>query len=277
MQDLFADPKKAREQVHKSFEQLDRAEGLKPQQRQNLKEFLEMMEEAMGKFDPQLARKGGVGFQPVLITKEEVTTERTGPRSPWEVTFPSAVLWGMLGCVTGFSISLVSERVGGTWLRLQTAPVSRSQVLAGKGLACFLACALVTGLLLTIGRQVLGVGIENYPALVLGAACTAFCFTGIMMFLCTLGKTERAVAGIGWGAMMPLAMIGGGMIPLFVMPAWLQTASHFSPVKWGIVALEGPIWRGYGLADMLLPCGILAAVGAAGFGVGMAWLSRQEG
>jgi ABC-2 type transport system permease protein len=37
--------------------------------------------------------------------------------------------------------------------------------------------------------------------------------------------------------------------------------SHFIPVKWGILALEGAIWRGFDLADMLPPCGILLSIG----------------
>jgi hypothetical protein len=27
------------------------------------------------------------------------------------------------------------------------------------------------------------------------------------------------------------------------MPGFLRTASNFSPMKWGILALEGAIWR----------------------------------
>jgi len=75
---------------------------------------------------------------------------------------------------------------------------------------------------------------------------------------------------------MPLAMLGGGMIPLFVMPAWLQTASNFSPVKWGIYALEGAIWRGLGPGELLTAWGILLAVGVVGFALGVKSLSRQD-
>ena len=41
-----------------------------------------------------------------------------------------------------------------------------------------------------------------------------------------------------------------------------------SGIKWGILALEGAIWRGFTPADMLLPCGILVVVGIVGFTVG---------
>jgi ABC-2 type transport system permease protein len=278
MQELFADPNKARQGLRKALAEVGRAEGVPAGERARLKSFLTQMDRAM----EQLGNVGrgaagrGPSWEPVRLEREEVTPEQVLPRTPFEVTFPSAVLWGVLGCVTGFSLSIVSERVAGTWLRLRTTPISRGQILAGKGLACFLACAVVSVLLLLVGVLVLRVRVESPVGLLLGVGCTALCFTGIMMLLSTLGKTESAVAGWGWGLLMPLAMVGGGMIPLFVMPAWLQQASHFSPVKWGIVALEGAIWRGYGLSDMLLPCAVLTAIGVVCFAAGVASLSRQD-
>ena len=89
-----------------------------------------------------------------------------------------------------------------------------------------------------------------------------------MMMLSTVGKTDAAAAGIGWAVMIVFAMFGGAMIPLFLMQGWMVTLSHASPVKWSILAMEGAIWRGFTPAEMLLPCGILLAVGVAGFGVG---------
>jgi ABC-2 type transport system permease protein len=73
-----------------------------------------------------------------------------------------------------------------------------------------------------------------------------------------------------------MSMLGGGMFPLFLMPPWMQTVSNVSPVKWGILALEGGIWRGFTLSQMARPCGVLLAVGAAGFAAGSAILARRD-
>ena len=88
------------------------------------------------------------------------------------------------------------------------------------------------------------------------------------MLTSTLGKTEQAAAGAGWAVMMPLTMLGGGMVPLFFMPGWMVTVSSLSPVKWAILAMEGAIWRGFSLREMLLPCGILVVVGVVCFAIG---------
>ncbi len=48
-------------------------------------------------------------------------------------------------------------------------------------------------------------------------------FVGFMMLVASLGKTEQTAAGAGWAILMPLSMLGGAMVPLFVMPQWMQT------------------------------------------------------
>ena len=68
--------------------------------------------------------------------------------------------------------------------------------------------------------------------------------------------------------MMPMSMLGGGMVPLAVMPGWMQSFSVISPVRWMIVSYEGAIWRGFSLAEMALPCAILLAIGVVAFGLG---------
>jgi ABC-2 type transport system permease protein len=68
-------------------------------------------------------------------------------------------------------------------------------------------------------------------------------------------------------------MFGGGMIPLIAMPGWMQSAGSISPVKWAVLSLEGAIWRGFTLNEMLLPCSILLGVGALTFAVGVTVLS----
>jgi hypothetical protein len=44
--------------------------------------------------------------------------------------------------------------------------------------------------------------------------------------------------------------------------------------QWGIVVLEGSVWRGFSAAEMALPCIILASVGRVGFALGFV-LSRR--
>lgn len=209
------------------------------------------------------------GFEPILIEKVEIIRERKGPPNAFSISFPQGVMWGIIACAATFSVSLVSERTRGTLVRLRTAPIAHLQILAGKALACFITTVSVSVLLLIIATVFFSVRAASVSLLGLSIFVISFGFVGIMMFLSVLGKTEQAASGIGWGIMLVMAMLGGGMIPLFIMPAWMQAISHISPVKWGILALEGAIWRDFTIREMLLPWAILLSVGAIFFTIGV--------
>ena len=195
--------------------------------------------------------------------------------SRWDISFPQAMMWGVLGCVAGFAISLVRERTLGTMLRLESAPISLGNILMGKALACFLS-VLVVLVVLTILGVLLGMRPKSYPHLAIAGLCIAVCFVGVMMAMSVIGKTEQAVSGAGWGANMLMAMFGGCMIPVIFMPDFMHWPSRLSPVKWAIDGLEGAIWREFSFGEMLIPCMILIAFGAAGLIFGVVVLRRNR-
>jgi ABC-2 type transport system permease protein len=214
------------------------------------------------------------GWQPLELVKQDVTRESRGPRNGFEITFVQGMMWGLIGCAMSFAVGLVSERTRGTFVRLQMAPVTAVQLLGGKALACFVTLLLMQVLLLTVGALFFGLRV-NSPLLLAAAMLSASsAFVGVMMLVASFGRTEEAASGAGWAVMMPMAMLGGAMIPLIAMPAWMISASHASPIKWAVLALEGAIWRGFGPADMLLPCGILLTVGLVSFAAGSRALQR---
>jgi ABC-2 type transport system permease protein len=208
------------------------------------------------------------GWQPMMLRVQDVQRQRSGPVNAFGVTFPQGMLWGMVGVMMTFATMLVLERVQGTLVRLRASPMSAAQILLGKGLACALAIALVTVALTVLAVVAFKVRPSSYVLLGVAILACALAFSGIMMTIASLGSTTESVSGVGWAIMMPLMMLGGGMIPLFVMPGWLAQLSSVSPVKWGILALEGAIWRNFTLAEMALPLAILAAVGLAGLWFG---------
>lgn len=239
-----------------------------------LETFLATIPPADGAGDGGAGAMGG--WQPVVVETEAIAAVRSGPPNSFAVSFPQGLIWGILACAATFGISLVVERSGGTLTRLRLAPISRRQILAGKALACFTSTCLVAALLLLIAATVFRVQPTSTPLLVLAVVCSAAGFVGIMMLLSVVGRTEAAAGGIGWGILTVMAMFGGGMVPTFIMPGWMQSVSMLSPVRWAMDALEGSLWRGYAFGDMLLPCGLLIALGVVGFWLGAALMSRMQ-
>jgi ABC-2 type transport system permease protein len=276
MQEQFADPKEFQGRMKEMLKQIDQGKGeLKEKDRKLLKQFLEDAIRFSSTFDPEQF-KMGQDRTPIRLDVVPITPAESMPKTPYEITFPSSMMWAVLGCVMSFALSIVMERNSGTWLRLRISPLSKAQLLGGKALASFLGCLLATSMLLLAGRLIFGVRIENVAGMVLALACVAFAFTAIMMLLAALFRSEQALTGSGWGILMVCAFVGGGSFPLAFMPGWMQTISNVSPVKWGILAFEGAIWRGFSLTEMLYPCGILVGIGVVCFWTGVATLSRNE-
>jgi ABC-type multidrug transport system permease subunit len=84
-----------------------------------------------------------------------------------------------------------------------------------------------------------------------------------------VAKTSRQWLVQEWALLMPMAMLGGAMIPQFLRPAWMLAAGNLSPIKWALVGMEGALWRGFALAEMALPCLILLGFGAICFAIGV--------
>lgn len=270
MQDMFSNPEVMSAQVKKWTTEISNSSDVDPMWKGALQLFLPALETFVraASHSGDDGEGGGAKWQPIDIETVEVTRQRTGPRNAYEISFPQGATWGLLSCAAAFGISLVTERLHGTLTRLRLAPIGQWHILSGKGLACFTSTIGMQVVMFLVGILVFKIRPHSYPLLLLAIVSASLCFVGIMMFLSVLGRTEQSAAGIGWAVLMAMAMLGGGMMPLFFMPKWLQTMSHISPVKWAILAMEGSMFRQFSLSEMALPCGILLAVGVGCFALG---------
>lgn len=296
--DLFAarlqDPAGRRALFASSRQQIERADALPAVTRGLLVQLLNLLQTEAEKGldrqatdDPDTSNVSAFSAELALarveflpIGREPAVEIRTAWRdkvgSRWDLSFPQGILWGVLGCSAGFAISLVREQQQGTFLRLQVAPLARSQILAGKAIACFVTVLTVIAIMVGLGCA-LGMRPGSPFLLALAALCIACCFVGIMLVMSVTGRTAEAVNGAAWGIGVLMAMFGGGMVPLVFMPGFMRTISIFSPVRWAVEALEGAIWRDYSTMEMLGPCGVLMAIGSIGFVVGTLVLKRRTG
>lgn len=282
--DVMRDPKATRAEVNRARDAMKRVTDIDPIRRGLMETMFTGVDGLMADMQRrEQANPAGepaadnAGFNPVQIKRSDIARQRAGPRNAYAISFAQAIMWGVAGCAAAFGISLVVERSKGTLVRLRTAPLSWSGVLGGKALACFIATASVSVGMLLVARLGFGVNPDSIVLLALAVACVCACFVGLMMLLAVLGRSEGSAGSIGWAVILVFMMIGGATVPLFFMPKWLQNLSVVSPVRWGILALEGAMWRGYSLTEMLLPCGVLLAVGAVSMIVGVRLFRWTDG
>lgn len=219
---------------------------------------------------------GRGGFRPLVIESRTIERKRkSGPDNPYAVSFPQGILWGLIGACASFGLSMVTERSRGTLVRLRMSPLGRARILAGKALACFVLTVCVSTTLLLIAVIGFKVRPDSVPLLALAVLCSSVAFVGLMMLLATLGKSEAAASGVAWAVLLVMAMVGGGMVPRFVMPPWMLQLGVVSPASWTLRALEGAIWRGLSFAELAPVFGVLLGVGVFCFALGV-WLFRWE-
>lgn len=282
----FSDANEMIKQLDFSIEDIQQSDDMPAEWKSLLGDYLpkfkELTEQELAK-QPEGNDSTGFNFgadgdnpmMPLKITKEQVSVQKSGPRNAFSITIPQGVIWAIMGCVIGFAISLVREKTLGTLDRLAIAPISRTQILAGKALGCFSAQAMVVTMLFTIAYFILDVRFD-FIKLLLAVIAAGICFVGVMMFFASITKTEQSVAGMTNAFLILMGMIGGAMIPLFAMPGWMQSISHISPVKWAILALEGAIWRDFSYIEMMMPLAILTAIGVVTFFIGTRMLKLKQ-
>lgn len=239
-------------------------------------ERMESEQEAGGAGDQP--RRSSPDFSLVSVRLAELAPHSGRPRSPFDVTFPQGIVWGLAGCFGAFAASLVAERARGTLARLRLAPITIFHLVSGKAIACLVAGLLVETLVLGVAVTFFGAAIAQPAMLAVACFAAAFAFAGLATALAGFCRTEAEANGAGRGAILILALVGGGTIPLFFMPPFLRTLSYGSPFRWAVTAIEGPFWRDVPVSEQFAPIAVLLAIGAGGWIVGaraLGWRLRR--
>ena len=209
---------------------------------------------AKGGAEPGAAPRGPGAAVPFTLDEVPVTARQGVAYNSYAHSFAGMAIQFLLFVAIDFGIALLLERQGGLWKRLRSAPLSRSSLLLGKAAAGALVGLVSVGATFAFGIVVLGVRVEGSVAgfllLLLASALMASSFG---LLLAALGRTPGATRGLAILAVLLLVMLGGGWVPAFVFPAWLQKVTLVLPTRWAIDGLDAVTWRGAGLAAGALP------------------------
>lgn len=159
--------------------------------------------------------------------------------------------------------SILSERLWNTWDRLRSTAAGPFEILVGKTAPLLVVLLLQQVLVLVFAVFAYDLPVRSASLLglvVLVWGCAVLC-AGF-----ALGAFVRSPAALSAsqdiGSFL-LSGLGGGLIPLAVMPGWLQTVAQFSPAYWAVSAIRGAlsgdastVWLGLAVVAM---CGSVAA------------------
>jgi len=172
--------------------------------------------------------------------------------------------------------SIYEEKKIGSFRRLVAAPLSKVELLIGKIMPNF-----ITGLVQivvifafgSLGMRLLGLTplpIEKAPiGTILIAIILALCSSAFGIAIAAIARTENQISGVSTLLLWGMGLLGGSLIPLFVLERFLGPIPMIVPHYWANRALDDLLIRGLGIGDVALDLGVLLGFCLLFFGVGL--------
>lgn len=195
---------------------------------------------------------------------------------------PAWLVFSMFFVVVPLANALINERQLGTLRRMRTVPVANWKLLIGKVVPYFVINQIQVVLMLLVGFYVvpalggdqLTLG-NSYPGLALIAAALSIAALGYAMLIAVVCRSTEQATTLGGATNIILAALGGIMVPTFIMPEFMQTLSHVSPMSWGLQGFLDIFSRGGGVQQVWSRALALFALGACAMALALYFMNRQ--
>ena len=172
--------------------------------------------------------------------------------------------------------SIYDEKKIGSFRRLVAAPINKAQLLVGKILPNFIIALIQIAVIFAFGAfglRLMGLTplpIENAPlGAVLVAILLALCSSAFGITIASLARTENQIAGISTLLLWGMGLLGGCLVPLFVLERFIGPLAMIVPHYWANKALDDLLIRGLGLADIYLSLVMLGVFSLIFFAIGL--------
>lgn len=171
--------------------------------------------------------------------------------------------------VLGGMAVLFRERRQWTLQRLAALPISKAQILGGKILTYFTLGMIQYLIVFSVGSLV-GLNFGEQPWLIfLIMIAFVLCITALAFAIAPHVTGEEQASGVARLLALTLAPIGGAWWPLEIVPDFMRTIAHISPIAWAMDAFYDLMWFNGGLMDILPEVGVLTAAAAVLFAFGV--------
>jgi len=168
---------------------------------------------------------------------------------------PAWTIFAMFFMVVSLGSNIVKERVNGSFLRLKTMPTSFMLVMLSKMAVYVVVAILQVTLTFSVGVWILPkIGLPeltmptNFPAFAVVVLISSMAAVSYALLIGSWAKTQEQANGFGAISIIIFGAVGGILVPSFVMPEYMQSASKFSPLHWClegfyILFLKGGSWH----------------------------------
>lgn len=187
-----------------------------------------------------------------------------------------ALFWiGQILC-----INIISERESGAYRRILVSPVRLAHYVVGKVLPFVGINLLQAVFMFSIGVFLLPLlgcpplSLGDPLALLLLTVATSLVSIGFGLLMAAVSRTVLFAASMSAALLVIMTVIGGIMVPKFVMPKVMQDLTLVVPQGWALDGYLDVLVRGYDLSEVVGEIAGLLAFAALFFTVAIARMKR---
>ena len=196
---------------------------------------------------------------------------------------PAWLIFAMFFIAIPLSTAIIDERQQRTFIRLRTLGTSVGLIYSAKILPYFvinllqLVLMLMLGIFLMplLGGEALHLPAPQIPALLIMAVCTSLTALAAASLIASAARTTEQAAIASASGNLLLAALGGVMVPVFMMPASLQSVAELSPMHWALSGFIELLVRQGSWSDIAAPAFKLLGLAALLFTAAWALIQRS--
>jgi ABC-2 type transport system permease protein len=159
--------------------------------------------------------------------------------------------------------SIVDDLTSGFLEKELVTPVSRYAILLGRLLSdafrVVVQSAIIVLLALALGAQ-FTTGLPGVLLIFLIVAFFGLAWSGISLAIGLRTKSAETVFGIGGFLTFPLLFMSSALVPVTLMPSWMQSVSQVNPISYTVDAVRALTVTGFDWGKILEAFGIVGLI-----------------
>jgi ABC-2 type transport system permease protein len=230
----------------------------------------EVAEEFLSQADESEEAKSGAYF-----TASEVVGDRNNDFSLIQAVAGTAVML-LLFSVASMGASLLAEKEEGTLKKLLLTPISPMQILYGKLLSTSIIAIIQLLIMFVFAAIAFNLNLlTNLPALLLMVVLTAVSCASLGVMLAAICTSRKQVDGMATIIILIMSSIGGSMMPVVFMPAFIQKLAVGTINYWSIQGFYDIYWRLLPFSDVLDNAAVLLAITGVAITIAMIFFKKN--
>lgn len=226
---------------------------------------------ARGQVDEDESAIGGGLKPPIDFVSEAMTAKgATSGYNHYAHNYAGMLLLFLLFAGTSAAQAILKEREDGVLVRIQLSSVGSSTLLMASALSTMITALFSSVIVYAVGIAIFGIEVRG-PALGFAfvLVAQAFFVGSFGVLLAGLGRSEKQISSLSTLIVLPMALLGGAMLPSFLFPDWVQSLQPLIPTYWATHGLASMTWRGSAWDAALMSSAALVGFAAVFLAIGL--------